>query len=54
MENLLKNIEVLRRSMVKIGLDKGVNDPDVIALSQKLDKLLNDYNWLCHRQQSMA
>jgi hypothetical protein len=43
MKSLLENIEILRQTMENLGLVKGFDDPDVIALSQKLDALLNEY-----------
>lgn len=43
MKRLLEDIELLRKSMENMGMDKGLNDPDVIKLSQELDKLLNKY-----------
>ncbi len=43
MKRLLEDIELLRKSMENIGMVKGLNDPDVIKLSQELDKLLNKY-----------
>ena len=50
MESILAEIELLRHVMEKLGLDKGMDNPDVIALSQKLDRLLNEYYRACHRQ----
>ncbi len=43
---LLKRIEVLKEQLIEIGCKKGLNDPDTIKLSQKLDGLMNEYNKL--------
>ena len=50
MESILTEIELLRYVMEKLGLDKGIDNPDVIVLSQKLDRLLNKYYKACHRK----
>ena len=36
-------IEVLRRELLELGKLKPLTDPEVVELSQKLDKLLNLY-----------
>ena len=41
--NTLKNVEILRNAMIKSGIENGLNHPTTIKLSQKLDKLLNEY-----------
>lgn len=41
--NNLKNVELLRNAMIKSGIENGLNHPTTIKLSQKLDKLLNEY-----------
>ncbi|WP_249315402.1 aspartyl-phosphate phosphatase Spo0E family protein [Bacillus sp. FJAT-49711] len=41
----LKIIKV-RQEMVTIGLAKGLNNPETLNLSQKLDALLNQYSQL--------
>ncbi len=35
-------IRNLKLQMIQSGITKGLNHPDTIKLSQKLDKLLND------------
>ncbi|MEN6412509.1 MAG: aspartyl-phosphate phosphatase Spo0E family protein [Veillonellales bacterium] len=50
MKRLLENIETLRKTMVNMGMDKGLSNPDVIKLSQKLDSLLNKYHKLGTRK----
>lgn len=37
-------IESLRAEMVEKGLQLGLLHPEVLALSQKVDKLHNEYN----------
>lgn len=36
-------INELRAHLDKLGFEKGLQDPEVIELSQKLDKLINIY-----------
>lgn len=36
-------IEKLREELVLKGINRGLNDPQVIAASKKLDKLINQY-----------
>ncbi len=38
-----EKIETLRHKMVYVGQTKGINHPETIRLSQKLDNLLNQY-----------
>ncbi|MCQ6281260.1 aspartyl-phosphate phosphatase Spo0E family protein [Bacillus sp. EB600] len=40
-EDLLKNIEKLRKKMIAAGLSKGFTSEETIKLSKKLDQLLN-------------
>jgi hypothetical protein len=42
-ENLYYKIEILRRKMNKIALEKGISHPDVLQVSQTLDQILNQY-----------
>lgn len=49
MEELMKKIETLRHTMEDLSSANGIKDPKVIALSQQLDNLLNEYYRLCHR-----
>lgn len=44
MKNLICiKIEELRQKLVQITNEKGFSDPNVIALSQKLDEVINIY-----------
>lgn len=43
---LLKSIENLRIELYLITEDRELLDPEVIAISQQLDQLLNEYNRL--------
>lgn len=43
LEELLKQIEELRLSMIKIKEGKSFADPEVITASQMLDAVLNKY-----------
>lgn len=36
-------IEVLKKELIEMGIEKGLNDRQTIERSQKLDKLLNEY-----------
>lgn len=54
MEATLIKIELLRQSMENLGLAQGLSDPGVIALSQRLDNLLNEYHRLSLGQCSVA
>lgn len=40
---LLVHIELLRQTMCDLGVLKGLNHPDVLAISQKLDMLIAEY-----------
>lgn len=42
-KEVLKRIEELRRDLHEMLEEKGTQDPEVLAASQKLDKALNDY-----------
>ncbi|WP_368505317.1 aspartyl-phosphate phosphatase Spo0E family protein [Alkalihalophilus sp. As8PL] len=43
---LESRIEATRQEMIKIGLTKGLQHPETIKLSQRLDLCLNKYNRL--------
>ncbi|WP_164669207.1 aspartyl-phosphate phosphatase Spo0E family protein [Virgibacillus doumboii] len=43
-ENLLEQIEFLRKQMSDVALKKGFTSIESISLSQELDRLLNQYN----------
>lgn len=38
------SVETLRTAMIKSGTKNGLNHPTTIKLSQRLDKLLNEYS----------
>lgn len=38
--NLTGRIEELRQKMVVLGLKKGLSSPEVVAISEELDKLI--------------
>jgi hypothetical protein len=40
---LLKPIEETRQELNQLGKRKPLTDPEVVKLSQKLDRLLNEY-----------
>ncbi len=42
-EQVFLLINQLRSNMIEIGLSKGLNHPETIACSQKLDELINQY-----------
>ncbi|WP_125152355.1 aspartyl-phosphate phosphatase Spo0E family protein [Clostridium rectalis] len=44
MEELIKKIEEVRQAMYKLLEEKDILDPEVVALSQFLDDILNEYN----------
>jgi hypothetical protein len=41
LDDIAKEIESLRIELIKAGLSYGLNAPETIHLSQKLDRLLN-------------
>lgn len=45
-QTILKEIEVLRRRLVQIVDNKGYTDSQTIQISQELDYVLNDYDYL--------
>ena len=38
---LSQKVEMVRAKLVKLGMEKGFQDPGVLKLSQALDKLIN-------------
>jgi stage 0 sporulation regulatory protein len=42
--DLLNRINKIRNKMIKVGLEKGLNDQNTIKISQELDALLNIYH----------
>lgn len=45
-DELIKQIEVLRLELVNIKVGRAYTDPDVVTASQKLDEVLNKYQEL--------
>lgn len=43
MKYLSNEIEILRRNLVNVGIERGTEHPDVLKLSQRLDKLIVRY-----------
>ncbi|HVJ47649.1 aspartyl-phosphate phosphatase Spo0E family protein [Desulfitobacterium sp.] len=41
--HLIKFIEEMRRELIQLGKSKPLTDPEVVKLSQRLDRLLNEY-----------
>lgn len=41
MNNLLKNIETVRKQMIYVGMSSGFTSEETIKLSKKLDNLIN-------------
>ncbi len=50
-KKLLKRIESLRKKLNKYGLNSNLVDKEVVEVSQKLDRLLNDYQRAISYQQ---
>ncbi len=44
MRQLSNEIEVLRKNLVRLGVEKGTKHPDVLKLSQQLDQLIVRYH----------
>jgi len=42
-ENLCYKIELLRHRMHVTALEKGISHPEVLMISQKLDKVINEF-----------
>ena len=43
---LIKQIEILREDLIRIKVGREYTDPDVVTASQKLDDVLNKYQEL--------
>ena len=41
MNTLLKNIEMVRKQMINVGMSSGLTSEETIRLSKKLDNLIN-------------
>lgn len=48
---LLKRIERLRKRLNKLGQTRNLIDPEVVQVSQQLDRLLNQYYSVTRYQQ---
>lgn len=48
--NLLEKIEILRKQMTVIALDKGFTSKESVTVSQELDRLLNLYNHMKEKE----
>jgi hypothetical protein len=48
LSKVLKKIEVLRKEMENLGNIKGMADPEIVIVSQKLDAEINDYYQLLY------
>ncbi|MED3563727.1 MULTISPECIES: aspartyl-phosphate phosphatase Spo0E family protein [Bacillus] len=40
-DDLIYQIEIVRNTMITVGMAKGLNSSETILLSKKLDRLLN-------------
>lgn len=47
-EILLEKIELLRQQMVKLGLECGLDHPDVLECSKQIDRLHNELLQMDH------
>jgi hypothetical protein len=45
---LLEKIELLRQRMVQMGLEFGLDHPEVLECSKKIDQLHNELNQIDH------
>jgi len=48
--DIVKMIEILRSDLNRVGTEKGFQNPEVMRLSQALDKLINMYYRSAYRQ----
>jgi len=49
-KQVLARLEELRAALERLVDDKGLDHPDVLALSQQIDEALNEYNRLTARR----
>lgn len=52
--DLHKEIEMYRRLMIESGMKEGLSHPKTVDLSQKLDKLLNQYRGITKKSEKVA
>jgi len=45
-ETRLKRLEATREKMIRSALEKGILNNDTIKLSEELDQLLNDFQYI--------
>ncbi|MEA4902795.1 aspartyl-phosphate phosphatase Spo0E family protein [Desulfitobacterium sp.] len=48
LEYLQELIEIMREELIQLGMSRPFTDPEVIRVSQDLDQLLNEYEYLKH------
>ncbi|TQR20179.1 aspartyl-phosphate phosphatase Spo0E family protein [Psychrobacillus vulpis] len=46
LNSVLKRVESTREKMIQTALEKGILDDETIRLSEELDKLLNEFQYL--------
>ncbi|AHF06777.1 aspartyl-phosphate phosphatase Spo0E family protein [Desulfitobacterium metallireducens] len=46
--DLCRLIEEVREELIQLGANKPFTDPEVVKISQELDQLLNEYEFLRH------
>jgi hypothetical protein len=46
--NLEKTIEKLRKEMIRIGIQEGLNSEKTLKISQELDKYITEYQVLTY------
>ncbi|WP_066192746.1 MULTISPECIES: aspartyl-phosphate phosphatase Spo0E family protein [Gracilibacillus] len=54
LNELVKEIERLRKEMTEVALQKGMTSEESLQISQKLDGLLNDYQHYKQTQKKEA
>lgn len=50
MNKILKDIELLRKEMTRVAMNKGLTSIEAITISQELDQLLNLYEKMKQRE----
>jgi hypothetical protein len=53
-QRLLKKLEKLRTEMNVLAINKGLNHPDVLHLSQQIDEIHNKINQLDNNQRHLS
>lgn len=44
--DLRELIEEVREELIQLGMSRPFTDPEVVRMSQRLDRLLNEYDYL--------